>query len=342
MNKYTLSTLIGSFAVATFFTTPSIASESYKIDAHTGAAGGLYMEPTVVWVEQLKEAIPELSISPIPGGSMTNPINVSNSDTPWVMGWTTLPLARQSMEGTGDYASRVPDGINNLRALWRVNALTWGDIVARPGVLPDGVSTLGEFLDTEPDVHWVIKSRGSGAESMMQKILDVYDLSYDDLREWGKVSFMDTADGARMFIDGHADVYVNALPMPDSNMLDIDASIPNLEWIAIDKEQADLLVSEHGYISDEHPTGAYNSLNSGLHTVAYDHVVFVREEMEEDIVYKVTKSILGNPERTQGLPQLSDFDPELAGTQTVFPLHEGAKRAYAELGLKSDGSPRNR
>lgn len=334
MDNHALSTLIGSFAVAAFFTTPSIANENYSIDAHTGAAGGLYMEPTVVWVEQWREEIPELSVAPMPGGSMTNPINVSNAGTPWVMGWTTLPLARQSMEGTGEYASRVPNGIKNLRALWRVNALTWADIIARPGVVPDGVSTLGEFFATEPDVHWILKSKGSGAESMMQKILEVYDLSYDDLEEWGKVSFMDTADGARMLIDGHADIYVNALPMPDSNMLDMDASVPNLKWLAIDKEQADLLASEHGYISDEHPTGAYDSLKSGLHTVAYDHVVFVREEMDEEIVYKVTKTILGNPERTQGMPQLSDFDPELGGTQTVFPLHAGAERAYEELGLK--------
>lgn len=322
-------------AIAIVMATGSLAlAQETSIVAHTGAAGGLYMEPTVVWVEQWQKDVPSLKVSPTPGGSMTNPINVSTSPDANVLGWTSLPLARDASQGRGDYAERLPEGGDNLRALWRVNAMTWGDIVARPGVVPEGITTLGDFLETKPQVHWILKSRGSGAETMTRAILEVHGVTYDDLSDWGgTVSFMDTADAARMIIDGHGDVMIDAFPHPASPMLDMDASVSGLTWLGLDEEVAAKLASDHGYIAGEHPTGSYSSLNPGLHTVAYDHVVFVREEMDEEVVYGMVKSILGKPERTKAMPQLSDFDPSIAGTQTVFPLHPGAKRAYQELGL---------
>lgn len=323
-------------SVAALATTLAAAAHADEVSivAHTGAAGGLYMEPTVVWVEQWRQEAPGISVSPTPGGSMTNPITVSTSSEANVLGWTSLPLARDAAEGRGDYEERLPGGVDNLRALWRVNALTWGDIFARPGVVPDNVTTLGDFLATEPAVHWILKSRGSGAETMTRAMLEVHDVSYDDLREWGgQVSFMDTSDAARMIIDGHGDIMIDAFPMPASPMLDIDASVPNLKWLQLDEDKAAELADDYGYIAADHPTGEYSSLGDGHLTVAYDHLVFVRAEMDEEVVYQMAKSILGNPGRTQTMPQLSDFDPEIAGTQTVFPLHPGAERAYKELGL---------
>jgi uncharacterized protein len=226
--KYVKS-LGGAVVVAALASTYAVAQE-VEIVAHTGAAGGLYMEPTVVWVEQWREDVPEISVSPTPGGSMTNPINVSNSDDPNVLGWTSLPLAQDAMLGRSDYEERLPGGVDNLRALWRVNALTWGDIFARPGVVPDGIETFGEFLETEPSIHWILKSRGSGAETMTRGMLEVHGVSYDDLRAWGgQISFMDTSDAARMIIDGHGDLMIDAFPMPASPMMDIDASVPDLK-----------------------------------------------------------------------------------------------------------------
>ena len=234
MIKMKLALLALGFSVAAFSATSVIAAEKHSITFHTGSVGGLYMEPSVVWIEQWKESIPNLDVSAILGGSMTNPLKVAATGDPnAAMGWTTLPLARDAMIGDGDYAKRAPDGIKNLRALWRVNNLTWAEFIARPQAVPEGVTTLGEFLAKKPKVHWALKTKGSGAESMTRIVLKLYDLSYEDLQSWGgKVSFNNTSDAAKLIIDGHADVFVNAMPVPASDVLDMDASVKGLKWLA--------------------------------------------------------------------------------------------------------------
>ena len=101
----------------------------------------------------------------------------------------------------------------------------------------------------------------------------------------------------------------------------------------LDEKQLQLLGGEYGYIAGDHPVGQYQSLKTTIPLVAYDHVVFVPEGMDEELVYKLAKTVLANPQKVQALPSFETFDPKVAGTKTVFPLHPGAKRAYEELGL---------
>jgi TRAP transporter TAXI family solute receptor len=335
MTKCKMTLLALGASVVAIGATTAIAAEKHSITFHTGSVGGLYMEPSVVWIEQWKEAIPNLDISAILGGSMTNPLKVSaTADPNTAIGWSTLPLARDAMIGDGDYEKRAPGGIKNLRALWRVNNLTWGEFIVRPNAVPADVTTLGEFLAKKPKVHWALKTKGSGAESMTRILLKLYGVTYDDLQSWGgKVSFNNTSDAAKLIIDGHADVFVNAMPVPASDVLDMDASVKGLKWLALDQKQLQMLAGEYGYIAGDHPVGHYQSLPKSIPLVAYDHLVFVPEGMDEELVYKLTKTVLSNPQKVQALPSFETFDPKLAGTQTVFPLHPGAKRAYEELGL---------
>ncbi len=334
MIKSKIKSIALGISIASLCATAGVAADKNTITFHTGSVGGLYMEPSVVWIEQWKQAIPNLDVSAILGGSMTNPLKVAASDPNTAMGWSTLPLARDAMMGEGDFEKRAPGGIKNLRALWRVNNLTWAEFIVRPQAVPAGVTTLGQFLATKPKAHWALKTKGSGAESMTRILLQLYGVSYDDLQNWGgKVSFNNTSDAAKLIIDGHADVFVNAMPVPASDVLDMDASVKGLKWLALDAKQTEMLAGEYGYIGADHPIGQYKSLQTPILSVAYDHVVFVHEGMDAELVYKLTKTVLSAPNKVQALPSFETFDPKLAGTQTVFPLHPGAKRAYEELGL---------
>ena len=330
------SVLVGAIAIAAISSSAALAAEKYSITFHTGSVGGLYMEPSVIFAEQWKKEIPEAAVAPILGGAMTNPLKVSATpDANSVLGWTTLPLANDALRGQGDFATRAPKGLKNLRALFRVNNLTFTIIVARGEVVPDGVTTVGQLLALKPKIHWALKTKGSGAESLSRMMFELYGTKYEELQSWGKVSFNNTSDAANMIIDGHADVFINAMPMPDSSVLTMDASLKNLKWLSMDEKQIATLASQYGYIGGELPTGSYASLKPGVRSVAYDHLVFAPEGMDEELAYKLTKTILANPKKVQALPSFDTFDPKVAGTDTVFPLHPGAKRAYQELGLPS-------
>ena len=112
------------------------SAKKYSLTFHTGAVGGLYMEPAAIWADQWHNNLSDVEVSVILGGGFTNPLVVADSAPNEAIGITDTLSAREVQLGAGEYAGRVPQGIKNLRALWRFNVKSWGHILARPGVVP--------------------------------------------------------------------------------------------------------------------------------------------------------------------------------------------------------------
>lgn len=311
------------------------SAKKYSLTFHTGAVGGLYMEPAAIWADQWHKNLPDVEASVILGGGFTNPLVVAESPPNEAVGITDTLSAREVQLGVGEYAGRVPQGIKNLRALWRFNVKSWGHILARPGVVPEGIETFGEFLATKPNIKLALKIRGSADEIFARRLLECYGLTYDDINSWGgSVSFNNPADISGLMIDGHADVTIAIVRVPASYVLDMDASIKGMKWLALEPETIDRLVEEYGYIRGYHPGADYTTLGKDIPSVAFDHLVFVHEDMDEELAYQLTKVVISDPERVgKAVPALSTFSAAEAPLDTGFPLHPGAERAYRELGL---------
>ncbi len=312
---------------------PAMA-QTQSITFHTGAVGGLYMEPGVIWAAQWEKAIPNLKVSVVLGGSTTNPITVSRGQANAVVGIADTVSAYDVQIGGGEYKQRFPQGIKTLRALWRFNVQSWSHIVARPEAIPAGVKTVGQLLQRKPTLRWVFKVRGSADETLANRILGLQGVSYKDLEAWGgKISFNNPTDSARMMIDGHADILVATGRVPAAYLLEMDASIKDMKWLGIDSDKADQLVKQYGYARGVHPQGSYSTLKEQVVGVNTDHVVFVPEGMSEDLAYRMTKAVMSDPDKVKVIAALKPFDPKVVWSDTLFPLHPGAARAYQELGF---------
>jgi len=310
--------------------------KEYNITFNTGAVGGLYMAPAVIWAEECQKEIPNLKISVILGGGMTNPIVVTEADPNEAIGITDLGIARQAYEGTGDFfGEKAPGGLKNLRTLWRFNVMSYGFLVVQPGAVPKEIKTLGELLAKKIPLKWALKVRGSLDELFARQVFASYGVTYDDIKSWGgSISFNHPDDCARLLIDGKADAHFAIVRAPSAYVLNMDASIKGLRWLKFSQDSIDYLVKQHGYIPCNYPLGVYSSVKESFPTVAVDHLVFVDEGMDEEIVYQMTKVVLSHPDLVrEAIPAMKPFDPTIAYTNTVFPLHEGAERAYRELGL---------
>lgn len=311
------------------------AQQKYNITFHTGAVGGLYMEPAVVWAEMWRQRLPGVVVSPILGGSFTNPAEVSRATDPnAVMGIADSIAAYEAWTGTGEYEKRAPSGLKNLRALYKFNVKSYGHVIARPEAVPEGIETLGDLLALKPALRWAFKIRGSGDEIFAGRLLKEYGVTYDDLKAWGgNVSFNNPVDIASLLIDGHADITIAIVRAPASYILDMDASIPSLKWLKIEDNILDSMI-RYGYTREIHPAEYYSTLKEPFNTTAFDHIVFVQKDMDEELAYNLTKIVLEDPERIRkAVPALGAFDPKVAWRDTGFPLHPGAERAYRELGL---------
>ena len=311
-----------------------VQAKNYTITMHAGNVGGLYMEPAVIWAEQIQAAMPYVKMSCIAGGGSTNPIIVAKGKANETAGMTDPVTAMDVVKGEGEYAKRLPGGSKALRALWRFNVQSWLHVVARPDAIPEGVTTLGELLAKKPKLRILLKSRGSGDEMLAARIFKEYGLSYDDLRKMGtSITFNNPSDMSSMLIDGHADISISTARVPASYLLDMDSSISGLKWLELDKNIIEKLRDQFGYIAGVQPKGSYSSVLRDIPSVANDHIVIVHEDMDEELVYSLVKSVMSEPNKVHSIPALKTFSANAAGLETGLPLHKGAIRAYKELGL---------
>lgn len=313
------------------------AAQQRDITGYAGSVGGLYMETMAVWVDLWEREIDGVNITPVLGGGTTNPFHVAAEPPNSSIGITDTISTVDAWEGTGDIGKRAPDGLRNLRALFRFNALSYSAFGARGGVIPEGVETLGELLEKKPSLTWAFMQRGNPGELTARRILGAYDVDLEDLRSWGgSYSLNPHAEIASLMIDGHADIFMVHTRAPAAFMLDMDASISNLTFLPIDEEILDKVRNDYGgYVKVQHPAEHYSSIEDPFPTLASDHLVFVHEDMDEELAYQLTKVALENDEVMQNaLGSMSTFAAEEACTDTgSFPLHPGAERACREMNL---------
>jgi TRAP transporter TAXI family solute receptor len=81
------------------------------------------------------------------------------------------------------------------------------------------------------------------------------------------------------------------------------------------------------------PAGAYPHHPTAIHTVGVHGMFLCRVDLDEDIVYRITKGLLeGLPSLAVGLPPLQSVNLDEAPA-TPIPLHPGAARYYREREL---------
>ncbi|MDI5936216.1 TAXI family TRAP transporter solute-binding subunit [Halomonas kalidii] len=316
--------------------TDRVMAQDIDMTAYAGSVGGLYMEVMSVWISDWENTIDGLNISAVSGGGTTNPFHISRGAPNEAIGITDTITTADAMAGTGDIGDRAPDGLTNLRALVRLNALSHSAFMIRGSALPDGVTTVGELLDEKPALRWAFFQRGNPGELTGRRFLEAYGVTFDDLKEWGgNVSFNPQAEHSSLMIDGHVDVSMVMTRAPAAFMLDMDASVRDLTWLKIEEEAIDKVIDSYGgYIKVDHPAEFYDSLEEPFVTASVDHVLFVHEDMDEELAYQLTKSVLENASGMRNaLKSMSEFYPEEVCHDTGrFPLHEGAERACDELG----------
>jgi len=309
---------------------------NYNITAHAGSLGGLYMEVLATWSELWKEKIPGLRVTPVLGGGLTNPLNVSKADPNSAVGITATDASVDAVEGVGTFADRAPGGLKNLRALARLNSLSSVAAMAHRSAVPEGVKTLGDLLAKKPALKWALMERKNAGEVAAARLLDAHGISYDDLTNWGgRLSFNPQAGISELMINGQVDATVLFSRVPAAYILDMDASIKDLVWLPFDHDIVEKIVKQYkgGYVASEHPMGHYQSLKEAFLTFGADHILFVHADMDEALAYELTKVILENRNVIiNAVPAMANFTQEEACRDPgALEFHPGAIRACKDL-----------
>lgn len=119
----------------------------------------------------------------------------------------------------------------------------------------------------------------------------------------------------------------------ESNAFAADASKRGAVLLPIEGHAVDRLRREYSFIRPIRiPAGTYPGQRAPVHTVGVDMVLICRADLDEQVVYELTRAYFAALPRVSAQGDLPQLDPEQAPS-TPIPLHEGAARYYRESEL---------
>lgn len=171
---------------------------------------------------------------------------------------------------------------------------------------------------------------GSGVEANAKQILEAYGLTFDDLKT-RRLSFRESGAALK---DRQIEGFFVTAGTPNAAIQEI-ATIGGVKLISIDDETKKKLMDKYEFYTEYTiPKETYNGMVDDANTVAVKATVIVNNDLPEDVVYNLTKTLF---EKQPELAQAHAKGKELSAADAVkgvsVPFHPGAIKYFKEIGV---------
>ncbi|MDX1401906.1 MAG: TAXI family TRAP transporter solute-binding subunit, partial [Kiloniellales bacterium] len=177
--------------------------------------------------------------------------------------------------------------------------------------------------------------RGSGTELAFSRLLGMYGLSYDSIRNnGGTVHFVGYGETKQLFKDRHIQMGIFDHRPPDPAIVEAETAFPVRVLDLGQKMVEDYLKKYPGHLMATIPKGTYKGQEEDVTTLAWAPMMTVNKDLPDELVYNITKAIYENPERlAKGFKTLGVLSPEMAVEGIPIPFHPGAAKYFKEKGV---------
>jgi TRAP transporter TAXI family solute receptor len=170
---------------------------------------------------------------------------------------------------------------------------------------------------------------GSGVEANAAQILATANLTFNDL----VVSHLSFKDSGIAFQSGKIDGFFVTSGTPNVAIQEI-SEIKSLKILPLKLQEISQLLTDYSfYIPYTIQKDVYKGLTGGVATIAVKATLIVREDLDEKLVYNLTKAIFENREEiAESVEKGKELDIYDAVKGISVPLHPGSKKYYNEKG----------
>ena len=170
---------------------------------------------------------------------------------------------------------------------------------------------------------------GSGATANAEQILEVFGLTTDDI----KAEHLSNPDAADRMKDGLIDAVIVTTAVPNANYQEMalmtDVTLMNL----LDDDINKIIEKFPFFAKKIIPADMYKGQTKDVQTVAVQSVLVCQKEMDEELVYKLTKSMWeSKDELGEMLAVLKNMDSDNPLLGVTIDVHPGAIKYYKEIG----------
>lgn len=172
---------------------------------------------------------------------------------------------------------------------------------------------------------------GSGTEQNAIQILEAYGLKLEDL---GKVERLTATESADFVKDNRIDVAFYTVGAGAPGLMDT-ALMTETIIVPIEGPQVEALIKKYPYYAkDKVPAGLYKGTDKEVPTVSVLAILVAKSELEEDIVYRITKAMFDSIKTIETAhAKGKEVKLEKALIGMPIPLHPGAEKFYKEKGM---------
>lgn len=292
------------------------ARERAQLRLTSGHPGAFFNPLGTALIRSLSRAMPDADFQIVPSGGALENLEFLQQGTA-DLGLTFADIAYLAYSGRLDEQAAAFERLRGVAVL----QLTAVHVLVRKG---SDIGSIAELAGRRV----ALGPRGSGTAVTAQVMLAAYQVPLSDLQ----ADYLPFLEAANRLVRGELDaVFVSAGFPVESVISATDAGATLLDISGPDVER---LRNDYPFLrATIIPAGTYPSVTRAVHTVGIDAVIVCSSTLDEDLVYRLTKSLFESlPELAREVDALRRMEIARAPA-TPVPLHAGAARYYREREL---------
>lgn len=241
--------------------------------------------------------------------------------------------AKWAME-SGTLGNPPTDGY--CAAIGSLTAVCYINLIRNDFLKKHNVSTLEEIFEKKLPLRIGCSPRGSMDAEGAYRMLEYFGVTLEDLQSWGGDIVEQGGDAnAEAIADGQIDFYVDHTSSSSSTMAQI-ASTCDVTFLQWSDDMNKWFMDTLGFDLITVPANSFSGQTQELHLPGSPDALFVNENLPEDVVYTIVKTLSENrDELVHEYASLEPWDPATAWEPTKrggVALHPGAEKYYKEMG----------
>lgn len=230
----------------------------------------------------------------------------------------------QAYNGLADWQGQP---VRELRSIFSIHPESV-TIVANASL---GIKTLADLKGRTVNIG----DPGSGERG---NAVDLLEMAGFNLKQDIDVKELKAAQSAGMLQDGHIDAFFYTVGHPNGSVREAVAGRVPVNFVEIPTSLIEAMIEKYPYYSESViPIKLYPGVDNqhDVQTIGVRATLCTRAEMDEDIVYTVTRDVFENFEEFKSQhPSYQGLTKQDMLKGLTAPLHPGALRYYQEAGLK--------
>jgi hypothetical protein len=291
------------------------AEKKVFINIATGGTAGVYYPLGGALSEILNKNIPGMNASAQSTGASIANINLIKD------GKVELALVQND---TAYYAANGTEMFKDKKvAELQGIATLYGEAIQVVAKADKNIKSISDLKGLRVGVGTI----GSGTEANVRQILEVYGMTYKDIKPQ-YLSFAEAANGLK---DGNVDVAFVTAGAPTAAVQDIAAQ-HKIILVPIPADKADALIKKYPFFAKiTVKANTYPGLAGDVPTVSVKAMLVTSSKVEADLFYKMTKAMYTNLSRIAAAhAQGVNVKKETALEGMPIAVHAGADKYFKE------------